>query len=662
MARTDPHAVLRLLLMAAALVLPCPSRAVAQTAARLSVLQAENRRAPTSQDVAVIRAGARSADAQTARIGLRALGRLERPALIPDILPGLKHSVPEVRAEAANAVAQAAQGVAQNGGAKAALASAQAALIVRLGVEAEASVRAAICESIGRLPYAAASDVARAESALLAFAARAASNVDRLGLAKGLEALARIQRAVSAPGQPVIDQLRALVLNTAARPDQNLLRDARVRRLALEALISLDAADAAVVLAAAADGDPQVRRLAMRAAIAQGTEAVATRGLHDPVAMVRIEALRTMRVRRSPDACNAALAAASDPDMNVTIVAIDQLGGCSDAPDAVTYLQQAVADPIDAEAPRNWHRTAKALAALATASPARAAGALDTYVRARAWQLRVYVARAAALAHQRELLEQLVRDSDDNVAEAAIAGLSSTVGHGADEQYIAALGRPGYQVVRAAALALHHSPDRGAAVAALELALRRVADDTRPGAANARSALRAALATLDAPARTSKASAQPAAPLGTSELRRLAAPRARFTVRDVGQFEIALLTMEAPATVLRFAQLAESGYYNGLAFRVVPNSVVQGGSPGANDYSDDASLMRDEVGLWPHVRGAVGISTGGRDTGDGQFFIDLVDNPRYDHTYTVFAQVLNGMEIVDRILEGDVIDTVEILP
>ncbi len=155
----------------------------------------------------------------------------------------------------------------------------------------------------------------------------------------------------------------------------------------------------------------------------------------------------------------------------------------------------------------------------------------------------------------------------------------------------------------------------------------------------------------------------PAAPLSAAELRRLAAPRARFVIRDVGQFEVALFTMEAPATVLRFAELASSGYYNGLTFhRVVPNGVVQGGSPGANEYSSDAPLMRDEVGLWPHVRGSLGISTRGHDTGDAQIFVDLVDNPRYDHTYTVFAQVLNGIDIVDRLLEGDVIDTVEILP
>ena len=59
--------------------------------------------------------------------------------------------------------------------------------------------------------------------------------------------------------------------------------------------------------------------------------------------------------------------------------------------------------------------------------------------------------------------------------------------------------------------------------------------------------------------------------------------------------------------------------------------------------------------------GAVGISTRGRDTGDAQIFIDLVDNPRLDHDYTVFAQVLNGIDVVDRILEGDAIERIEIV-
>src|SRR4029077_4023448 len=151
--------------------------------------------------------------------------------------------------------------------------------------------------------------------------------------------------------------------------------------------------------------------------------------------------------------------------------------------------------------------------------------------------------------------------------------------------------------------------------------------------------------------------------LTADDLRRLASPRARVTIRGVGAFGLALFTSQAPATVLRFARLAEAGYYNGLTFhRVVANFVIQGGSPGANEYVGDAAFMRDEVGIWPHVRGAIGISTRGHDTGDAQIFIDLVDNPRLDHQYTVFGQVLSGIDVVDRILEGDVIERIEILP
>ena len=135
-----------------------------------------------------------------------------------------------------------------------------------------------------------------------------------------------------------------------------------------------------------------------------------------------------------------------------------------------------------------------------------------------------------------------------------------------------------------------------------------------------------------------------------------------MTIRGIGTFELALFTAQAPATVLRFVHLAEAGYYNGLTFhRVVPNFVIQGGSPGATEFIGDASFMRDEVGLWPHVRGTVGISTRGRDTGDAQIFVNLVDNPRLDHDYTVFAQALNGIDIIDQILEGDVIERIDIV-
>jgi peptidyl-prolyl cis-trans isomerase B (cyclophilin B) len=273
----------------------------------------------------------------------------------------------------------------------------------------------------------------------------------------------------------------------------------------------------------------------------------------------------------------------------------------------------------------------------------------------------MYAARAAAQLANRAALEQLARDDDDNVREAAVDGLRKLVAHDDDAVYIAQLSRRGHQILRAAALALDGTPHPDQALPALKGAWQQLVTEGHDNSHDARDAIAKTLTSLgDAPKKfTPKA---PQNDLNADDLRRLASPRALVTIRGVGTFELALFTAQAPAAVLRFAHLAETGYYDGLTFhRVVPNFVIQGGSPGASEYIGDASFMRDEVGLWPHVRGAVGISTRGRDTGDAQIFVDLVDNPRLDHEYTVFAQVLNGIDIVDQVLEGDVIERVEIV-
>jgi cyclophilin family peptidyl-prolyl cis-trans isomerase len=302
--------------------------------------------------------------------------------------------------------------------------------------------------------------------------------------------------------------------------------------------------------------------------------------------------------------------------------------------------------------------------ALAAASPDRASPLLPQFSGSRIWQLRMYAARAAAQLSNREALVALAHDDDDNVREAAVEGLRKAAGHDADPIYIDGLSRAGHQIVRASALALEGTPHADEAAPALNAAWQRLVSEGRDNSHDARDAIAKTLAALGVDAKPRQAPAHaPVTDLNAEDLRRLASPKARVTIRSVGTFDLALFTAQAPATVLRFARLAESGYYNGLTFhRVVPNFVVQGGSPGANEYIGDAAFMRDEVGTWPHVRGAVGISTRGHDTGDAQIFIDLVDNPRLDHQYTVFAQVLNGIDVVDRILEGDVIERIEIVP
>jgi cyclophilin family peptidyl-prolyl cis-trans isomerase/HEAT repeat protein len=635
---------------------------------RLAILQAEDRRAPTAHDLAVIRSGLHGGDDQTTRIAVRALGRLERPSLIADIAAALRHPLPEVRTEAANAIGQAAQGwKADKPPTAAAVEAAVAPLLARLKVDSDPDVRAAICETLGRLPYITATQAEAAERTLVAAGAKADTVTDRLGVAKGLEAFVRVQRKLRPPADETIAMLKQLAIPTPS----DAVAGARIRRLALEALITVAAVDAPVVRAAAHDPDGQVRCIAMRAAAPAATtttvsadeaHAVLAAGVEDDSPAVRVEALRVLRLRNDAAACASALAAVVDKDMQVALVALDQLAPCGESTEAVSALEHAITDLAHSGTPRGWHRGAHALVALASAAPERAAAALPQFTGSRIWQMRLYAARAAAQLGNRAVLDRLARDEDDNVAEAAVEALHKLAGHDADSIYVADLARGGNQILRAAALALVDSPHPDGAVPALKTTLQRLVKEGRDNSHDARDAIGRALTSLGASAGGAVA-AKIENDLNADDLRHLASPRARVTIRDVGAFELALFTAQAPATVLRFARLARAGYYNGLTFhRVVPNFVIQGGSPGANEYVGDASFMRDEVGTWPHVRGAVGISTRGHDTGDAQIFVDLVDNPRLDHLYTVFGQVLNGIDIVDQILEGDVIERIEILP
>src|SRR5262249_55438878 len=235
----------------------------ADAQSRLAILQAEDRRAPTANDLATLRSAARSGDPQNARIGVRALGRLERPALIPDILIALRSSMPDVRAEAANAVGQAAQPWKNDPPktATAALDSALSALAARLKVDADLDVREALGETIGRMPYTTGAQADKADAALIDLAGHAEAVSDRLGAAKGFEALARVSRKLHALSSDAIAALTRFV-----RPGgPEATSAARVRRLALEALITAGATDE-VIAGAVRDQDAQVRRIAMRAA------------------------------------------------------------------------------------------------------------------------------------------------------------------------------------------------------------------------------------------------------------------------------------------------------------------------------------------------------------------------------------------------------------
>lgn len=132
-----------------------------------------------------------------------------------------------------------------------------------------------------------------------------------------------------------------------------------------------------------------------------------------------------------------------------------------------------------------------------------------------------------------------------------------------------------------------------------------------------------------------------------------------FTSR--GQIDIELYFDIAPLTVLNFIELAKDGFYEGIRFhRVVPNFVAQGGDPRGDGWGGPNYYIRDEYSAEPYKRGAVGIATSGKDTGGSQFFITLSPQPHLEGRYTLFGQVIAGMQYVDELVIGDEIEKIEI--
>jgi cyclophilin family peptidyl-prolyl cis-trans isomerase/HEAT repeat protein len=137
-------------------------------------------------------------------------------------------------------------------------------------------------------------------------------------------------------------------------------------------------------------------------------------------------------------------------------------------------------------------------------------------------------------------------------------------------------------------------------------------------------------------------------------------PRAIVHTRH-GPIEIHLNVVEAPLAVESFIDLARRGFYNGLAFhRVVPHFVIQGGDPRGDGNGGPGYTLRSEIGQRPYGRGTVGIADSGKDTGGSQFFITHTPTPHLDGNYTVLGWVAAGMEAVDKVRQGDVIERVEI--
>ena len=125
---------------------------------------------------------------------------------------------------------------------------------------------------------------------------------------------------------------------------------------------------------------------------------------------------------------------------------------------------------------------------------------------------------------------------------------------------------------------------------------------------------------------------------------------------DRGTIQIELAVLDAPQTSENFVTLAQGGYYDGLTFhRVVYNYVVQGGDPRSDSEGGPGYTLRDELNQLPYLRGTLGMALDREDTGGSQFFITHSPQPQLDGRHTVFGRVVDGMDVVNQLREGDVI-------
>jgi cyclophilin family peptidyl-prolyl cis-trans isomerase len=135
-----------------------------------------------------------------------------------------------------------------------------------------------------------------------------------------------------------------------------------------------------------------------------------------------------------------------------------------------------------------------------------------------------------------------------------------------------------------------------------------------------------------------------------------------FVETDKGMIQIELAVIDAPLTAENFVALARKGFFNGLSVhRVVPDFVVQAGDPRGDGEGGPGYTIRDELNERPYLRGTVGMALDPwRDTGGSQWFITHSPQPHLDGRYTVFGRVVNGMDVVDRIQQWDVIRSVRV--
>ena len=130
-----------------------------------------------------------------------------------------------------------------------------------------------------------------------------------------------------------------------------------------------------------------------------------------------------------------------------------------------------------------------------------------------------------------------------------------------------------------------------------------------------------------------------------------------------GVMKVEFFEKDAPGTVKNFVTLAQKGFYDGLTFhRVIPDFVIQGGCPNGTGSGGPGYTIKCELNgeNQYHDRGVLSMAHAGRDTGGSQFFIchSRTNTKHLDRNHTCFGKVVDGLDVIDDIRQGDKIEKI----
>jgi peptidyl-prolyl cis-trans isomerase B (cyclophilin B) len=135
---------------------------------------------------------------------------------------------------------------------------------------------------------------------------------------------------------------------------------------------------------------------------------------------------------------------------------------------------------------------------------------------------------------------------------------------------------------------------------------------------------------------------------------------------EKGNMLVEFYEKDAPGTVENFISLAKKGFYDGLTFhRVIPDFVIQGGCPKGDGTGGPGYTIKCELDgeNQYHDRGVLSMAHAGRDTGGSQFFIchNRSNTQHLDRQHTCFGKVVEGLDVIDQIKQGDTIEKIVIV-